>query len=633
METRSGLIALALALAAVAVPFAVRPIAAQEAKTQTVAEPAGPPPSTNGFFPVSQVHRGMMATAWTVFEGTRPEPMQVEILGILRGARGPGQDLILVRLRGAKPEYTGVVEGMSGSPVYVGDKLLGALAFRIGTFSKEPIAGITPIEQMLEVRNLPTNSMASNSISAGLPPGNLEASIGGTAPAAVGNLPADEDANMNFRAMETPLVMSGFQQQAIDFWQKQMRGTSLETVAAGGMGGSSEADMRLSPSAAATLEPGSAVSMQLVRGDVEISATCTVTYIDPKQLLACGHPVLQAGQVSLPMTTADVITTLASPLNAFKIINTGATVGAFTEDRNSAIRGELGATARMIPMHIAMDGPEDHRKLNVEILDLPSLTSQAMMVVLFQSLLESNASTASTSYHLTGNIDLQQYPSVPLDMWASPGEMGPAPMLLALQAGERFAALYTNGARRGAIRNIDLHVEEVPRRLGVTLEGARIVSGDIVHAGDTVEVEATLRPWQQPARNLRIAVKLPSRLEAGNLRLLISDAGTLDRTLNQPRLLAQPENLETVLEQARHQHAEDRIYVSLLVPEAQAGMNGETLPSVPLSVANALEAVRTSQDVNLNGESAEVAADASAGGVLSGFQILNLHIDPGGGLN
>jgi hypothetical protein len=167
----------------------------------------------------------------------------------------------------------------------------------------------------------------------------------------------------------------------------------------------------------------------------------------------------------------------------------------------------------------------------------------------------------------------------------------------------------------------------------VELESARLVSNNIVHAGDTVEVEATIRPWQQPERNVRIAVKLPSRLGTGNLRLLISDASTLDRTLNQPRLFAQPTNLESVLEQARHQHSEDRVYVSLLVPEAQAGINGQTLSSVPLSVANALEAVRTSQDINLNGESAEVAAEAPAGGVLSGFQILNLHIDPGGGLN
>src|SRR5271157_980596 len=116
---------------------------------------AAPPPSNGGFFPLSQVHRGMIATAWTVFTGSKPEPMEVEILGVLRGARGPGHDMILAQLHGAKPEYTGVVAGMSGSPVYIGNRLLGSLSYRIGVFSKDPIAGITPIEQMLEVRDIP----------------------------------------------------------------------------------------------------------------------------------------------------------------------------------------------------------------------------------------------------------------------------------------------------------------------------------------------------------------------------------------------------------------------------------------------------------------------------------------------
>jgi hypothetical protein len=606
--------------------------AAPPAAAPSQSAESSPPPSTGGFFPLSQVHRGLKATAWTVFEGTKPEPMQVEILGVLRGARGPGEDLILARLKGAKPEYTGVVEGMSGSPVYVGSKLLGSLSYRIGVFSKEPIAGITPIEQMIEVRNLPIGdgelASASPTPAADAGQSSLDVASPGLSAAA-----GDGNIDMKFKAMETPLVMSGFAPQAVEFWQKQMQGTGLESVAAGGIAGTSDSGDALSAAAEASLEPGSAVSMQLVRGDVDISATCTVTYIDPKQLLACGHPVLQAGHVSLPMTTADVVATLASPLEAFKIINTGATVGAFTEDRDSGIRGVLGAAAHMIPMHITMDGPEDHRKLNVEILDLPALTSQAMMVVLFDSLLQANSSTASTSYHLTGNVDLQQYPAVPLDFWASPGELMPAPLELAVQTGERFAALYTNGARQGTIRGIDLHVEEVPRRLGVTLEGARLVSNNIVHAGDTVEVEATIRPWQQPEHNVRIAVKLPDRLPEGNLRLLVSDAETLDRTLNQPHLPTRPASLETVLEQARSQHAADRIYVSLLVPEAQAGMDGETLSSLPLSVANALEAVRSTQEISLNGESAEVAVDISAGGILSGFQVLNLHIDPGGGLN
>jgi len=557
--------------------------------------------------------------------------MQVEILGVLRGARGPGQDMILARLLGAKPEYTGVVEGMSGSPVYIGDKLLGSLSYRIGQFSKEPIAGITPIEQMLEVRDLPIEAdggLQTATSPAGQTPGASGPALDTTSDPSTLTEPA-----ALIEPMDTPLAMSGFSPAAIQFWREHVSGAGLESVAAGGMGTSEAASPVSSAAARASLEPGSAISALLVRGDVEISATCTVTYMDPKQLLACGHPVLQAGPVSLPMTTAEVITTLASPLNAFKIINTGTTVGAFTQDRDSAIRGVLGATARMIPMHIAVDGPGGPRKVNVEILDLPSLTVQAMEVVLYESLLEANASTESTSYHLTGSIDLEDFPSVPIDVWASGGESTAAPLRLALLAGERFAALYSNGARQGTVRGIELHVETVPRRVDVELEAARLVSGDIVHAGDTVEVEATLRPWQQPERNVRIAIKLPDRLDGGNLRLLVSDAATLDRTLNQPRRRGGPANLTAVLDEARRQHSADRIYIALLMPEAQAAWDGETLSAVPLSMANALEPLRTAEDISLNGESVVVAGEAPAAGVLSGFKVLNLHIDPGGGLN
>jgi hypothetical protein len=449
---------------------------------------------------------------------------------------------------------------------------------------------------------------------------------------------------MNFQAMETPLVMSGFRPEAIRLWQKQMAGTGLETIAAGGVGGSSASSVNdeLSAKAVASVVPGSAISAQLVRGDLEISATCTVTYIDPRQLLACGHPILQAGTVSLPMTTADVVATLASPLNAFKIVNTGELIGSFTEDRDSAIRGVLGLKPHMIPVHISVQSPThspaelsptDERKLNVEVLDLPSITAQAVLVALYEALLENNESTDETSYHLTGSIDLDGHTPAPLDEWASSSDGGAASQELALKAAVRFERIYGNGARQGTIRSIDLHVEAIPRRIQVELETARLVSGDIMHAGDTVMVEATIRPWQQPARNVRIPFKLPARLGEGNLRILVSDAGTLDRTLDQPRFTSRPVDLETVLAQDRNRHAADRIYVSLLVPEAQAGVSGQTLASLPLSVANAMEPLRTEKDVNLNGESAQIAGDAPAGGVFSGFQLLNLRIEPGGGLN
>jgi hypothetical protein len=585
------------------------------------------PPTGGGFVPLSEVHRGLTGTAWTVFTGSTPEPMEVEILGVLRGARGPGHDMILVQLHGAKPEYTGVVAGMSGSPVYIGNRLLGSLSFRIGQFSKDPIAGITPIAQMLEVRDLPIDSGQWSVNSDQLP-----------------HTPAQENLQAPIQNMETPLVMSGFTSETIRLWQQKMAGTGLELVAAGGMGASSEsageADMAMTAKAIAGVTPGSAISAQLVRGDLEIAATCTVTYVDAKQLLACGHPILQAGPISLPMTTADVVTTVASPLNAFKIVNTGVTIGAFSEDRDAAIRGVFGAKARMIPVHIRVHGPgraaasqSEERTLNVEVLDLPSLTPQAMMVVLYQSLLQSNDSTAETSYHLTGSIDLDGYPPSPLEQWAPAGEAIAAPLELALGAAGQFARLYSNGSRMGVVRAINLDVEAIPRRVGVELQSARLVSGNMVHAGETVVVEATLLPWQQSARNLRIAVKLPARLQAGNLRLLVSDAGTLDRTLDQPRQQSHAPDFETALAQARRQHPADRIYVSLLVPETQAGLEGQTLSSLPLSVANVMEPQRAAQDASLNGESTEVEADLLAGGVLSGFAVLNLRIVAGGGLD
>ena len=604
---------------------------------QTIPVPGGPPPSSGGFFPLSEVRRGMTATAWTVFAGSKPEPMEVEILGVLRGARGPGHDMILVQLHGAKPEYTGVVAGMSGSPVYIGTRLLGSLSYRIGQFSKDPIAGITPIEQMLEVRNLPVDGSGSGNSSE-------QASLtGDTGREELLQSPGGE----TIQPMETPLVMSGFRPEAVRLWQQRMAGTGLETVAAGGMSASSKsasatggnADGEISAAALAGIVPGSAVSAQLVRGDLEIAATCTVTYIDPTQLLACGHSILQAGPVSLPMTATEVVATLASPLNAFKIVNTGEPIGAFTEDRDAAIRGVLGRKARMIPVHIAVrsaaggemgDGSE--RKVNIEVLDLPAVTPQAVMISLYQALLAANESTFETSYHVTGSIQLDGYQPSPLDLWVSAGDQMPAPVEAASEVAEQFLRLYSNGARQGAVRRIDLDIEAVPRRIQVELETARLVSNDIVRAGDTVVVEASIRPWQQAARNVRIPITVPARLGAGNLRLLISDSGTLDRTLNQPRLSTRPVDLQTVLAQDRARHAGDRIYVSLLVPETQAGMSGQTLASLPLSVANVLEPLRTAQDVNLNGESTEVVGEASAGGVLSGFQILNLRVETGGGL-
>jgi len=580
---------------------------------QTAAAPV--PPPSGAIFPLSQVHAGLRATAWTVFQGTHPEPMDVEVLGVLRGGRGPGQDMILVQLHGAKPEYTGVVAGMSGSPVYVGGKLMGALAYRIGQFSKDPIAGITPIEQMLAVRDLPMTAAGGKTTAAG---------------------------TMNLQPMETPLTMSGFSPEAIRFWQEQMAGTGLETVAAGGAAGTDAAQSTaaLAPGAA-TLLPGAAVSALLVKGDMEIAATCTVTYLDPKQLLACGHPLFQLGQVELPMTSTEVVATLASPLNAFKIVNTGAVIGAFTQDRDAAIRGELGRQAHMIPMQVRVTGAEaTPRTVKVEILNQPALTQQAAMVVLLQSLMATLDNTAVASYHLQGAIRVAGMEPLPVDLWAVGSEQMPAPISAAMQLGERLGKIYANSSRQTAVEAVDLNVETIPRRAVMELASARLLGSNAVHAGDTVEVEAVLRPYQREQRRVRLSFRLPARLGPGTVRLLVSDSGTLDRALGRsvelPQLLmaqARTGTLDALAAESRERHPADRLYVTLLEPAAQATVEGQTLGEVPLSVANTLEPLHAAQAVNLNGETAEPVADEPAGELITGFEMLTLHILPGAGLN
>ena len=323
--------------------------------------------------------------------------------------------------------------------------------------------------------------------------------------------------------------------------------------------------------------PGSAVSAQLVRGDIEIAATCTVTYIDPKQLLACGHPILQAGPVSLPMTTTEVVTTLASPLDSFKIVNTGKLIGTFTEDRDSGIRGVLGQAPQMIPLHIFVHSPDGDRKLNVEILNLPSLTAQAMLVSLYEALLESNQSSMETSYHLTGSIDLGRETVSPLDEWAAASDSAPLLSNWRCRRGARFANLYSNGARQGAVRGIDLHVEAIPRRMSVELKRRGWFPATLCMPETPSKWKPPFAPGNRQHGTCAFRWCFRPGCKAGNLRILVSDAGTLDRTMDQPRFIGRPADYETILAEAREKHAADRVYVSLLVPETQADVSGRTL--------------------------------------------------------
>ena len=327
--------------------------------------------------------------------------------------------------------------------------------------------------------------------------------------------------------IETPLVFSGFSAEAIKLWQDHLPASGL--TATSGMGGGSSTQPQPDP-----IVPGSAISAVLVRGDLDISATCTVTYVDAKQLLACGHPITQYGPVSMPMTKAEVLATLASPLNAFKIINTTETVGSFTQDRQSAIGGLLGTTARMIPVSVSIsrEAPGSHeasgtdatsgrnsapRKLHFEVVDNPQITPVAVMVSIYQALLENNAYAQESSYRMSAAIELDGYPSVHLDSLVAPTDQAPASLQAAVMVGRNFAQLYDNAARLTNVRSVHVEFEAIPGRQSLQLESVTS-SATRVHPGDSITIEATVRPYHGEPHNIRIPITLPASLTEGTLR-------------------------------------------------------------------------------------------------------------------
>jgi hypothetical protein len=588
-----------------------------------IAMPATAPAVTK-FFPLSEVRRGMKGVAYTVFEGVNPEPMQVEILGLLKDALGPGQDMILGRLHGDKPEYTGVVAGMSGSPVYIDGRLVGALSYRIGQFTKEPICGITPIESMLQVRDGNGGGLFKNVAKAESEKTNTGVlrSAQDDDSFSKGGQQREGDSfsrrPSEIQPMETPLVFGGFSQEAVERFGDRFRAMGLTPVA--GLGGANPTAVQPEP-----LVPGSAVSAVLVRGDLSMAGTCTVTYVDPKTLLACGHPITQYGPVDMPMTKAEVLASLASPLNSFKIINTTETVGAFTEDRASAIMGRFGATARMIPVAVEVVPPSGAAKtLHFEVLDNRQLTPSAMLVSVYQSLQTNNVSAEEMSYRVTGEIGVKGQASVRMQGIMAQNEIFPGTINTALLVNDRFSKVYENALDQPVVTGVTLKVEAMPARMTAVLESARLSRME-ARAGDEIEVEAMLHPYQADARMVRVKVKLPAELSSGPMRVLVSDGGTVDRLTTHAQAQQQVGLADTVAAMNR-MHPNDRVYVTLLDHSAQAVVEGEALPVVPLSMANVLEPLKEAQKMQLTGESVVEAGSVDAGYAVSGSQVLSLLV-------
>ena len=561
--------------------------------------------------PVSQIHAGMRGVAYTVFEGTKPEEMDVEVLGVLKNTNGPNGDVILVRLHGSKPEYTGVVAGMSGSPVYFDGKLAGALAFRIGEFSKEPIAGVTPIGEMLEINAL------DKSPAEALSPAKPDVRTN-TKTSTLGADTIQDFANY-LKPIETPLVFSGFSEDAVRMFAPQFAAAGIVPV----MGVGSVSDEKQPE----PMEPGSAVSAVLVRGDMDIAATCTVTYMDAEHLLACGHPLMQFGSIDLPMTKAEVVATLASPLNAFKIVNATEPIGAFVQDRHTGIMGEFGKTPDMIPVTLTIHGGPSIKEFHYSVLNNPKLSPVAMMATVFNALHGINEYGEEITYRMNGEINLNGYPEVKVqNMFAAADGGQPAAVLAAVSVGDRFTRIYDNPYNVPDVRGVKLDFEISRERRWARLESART---DVTEArpGDDITIEAVLRPYRGDSIVKQIPIHIPTSASHGPLRILVSDGETLDRTRHPAPTLGRKLDLASTVAWLNKQHVSNRVYVSLLEADPEAMVADKVMPTLPFSIMNVMEGMRGTQDMIVLGESS--VSEASTGPldyVVSGAQVLTINV-------
>ena len=578
------------------------------------AETASIPPAARvapEIMKLSDVHRGMRGTAYTVFEGTKPEPMDVEILGVLPNLNGPKSDLILARLHGEKVEYTGVVAGMSGSPVYVDGKLVGAISYRIGQFSKEPICGITPIEEMLEIdamdRSQPEPMSAAHAVKA-----ISKTSLGSGAP----------DADLQsfaslMQPIDAPFVFSGFSEETIRQFASQFAQAGLTPV----MGvGSASKEPQPEP-----IEPGSAVSAVLVSGDLDIAATCTVTYIDPQRLLACGHPLTQYGMVDMPMTKATVVATLASPYYAYKIVNTTDEVGTFVQDRHSGILGRFGETPDMIPVTVTIHGGSKPNQMKFSVLNNPKLTPLIMMTAVFQALQSQNQYGDQVTYRMNGDIAVNGFPAVHMHNMFSSNDTAPSSVLAAMNLGEHFGRIFDNPYTTPGIEGVNLDFDVTPERRAAHLETART---DVTEArpGDEISIEAVLRPYRGDPIVRQIPIKIPTSVPKGQLRILVSDSETLDRSRKIPSGFSRTLALGSTIDLLNKEHANNNLYVSLLEANPEAMVDDKVMPTLPLSVMNVMQGMHGAQDMYVSGESAVDETSTPMDYVVSGAQVLTLQI-------
>src|SRR6266481_2405566 len=568
--------------------------------------PAATSAQSSEILRLDQVRAGMQGYAYTIFAGDQVEKFDLEVIGVMPNFLGPRQSIILVQLKGPKVERTGVVAGMSGSPVYLDGKLAGALSLKLGIFTKDPIAGVTPIEDVVrppaqsgaQEFSLPLDASAVQKTDASfsLPTGSALAPI------------------------ETPLVFSGFQSTTLQQFAPQIQ--SYGFVAAQGGTSAPRPDD-------AHLVPGDMAGMVLVQGDASINSACTVTAVQADRVFLCGHPFLNLGDVQLPMARSRVVTTLSSDLASTKIVNVGGSIGTITGDHLTAVTGKLGAPPTMIPLDVNVATSIGEKKLHFEVVNHPKLTPLLVAITTFNGLTQNAVYGEGTTLHLTGEIRLRGHTPVQIENTYAPGDaLIPDGLPIAVSVQTIFARLFVNTFEVPEVERIALHVESVPGRQSFTIDSVWLEKGEAA-PGETLRVRILLHPYRGAARVEETTVRVPDQIARGaTLRILVTDGDTLNRASRGFAFggSSGPSGLDQLIAVLNRERRNDRLYVGLFMPSPTILWEDKELPNAPLSQINVIDGRPTPGSVQVLRESLAGESSVPLGGPVSGVISLNLQI-------
>jgi hypothetical protein len=587
-------------------------------------------PSAMRFLPVAEIKPGMKGIARTVFSGSVPEEFGVEVLGVLPGFIGPKQPAIIGKLSGANALRTGVFAGMSGSPVFIDGKLIGAISFSF-PFSKEPICGITPIESMINIfeqkQTVPNQSrepksitfaeLASTEWKPNLPRPTITASpfMANVAP----DSPLIALLGQQFAPIATPLVFSGIRQEALNQFAPQLMAAGLMPVSA--VGGASEMTPLKQPDEK-TLLPGDSVSMALTRGDFSMAASGTVTFRDGEKVYAFGHPFLNLGNSNLPMSESSVITVIPNTNNSFKLAVPGEMVGSMTQDRATGVFGKLGQAPKMIPVKMNVQTSNNQQETyNFEVVNDSFLTPLLLNITVYNSLLATERALGDATVSVSGQINLKGEQPIKIERRFTGMN---APIQAASSVAIPTSILMASGFSTFEINSITLNVSSNDGKKNAVLERMSISRTEI-KAGESVEVQAFVRSVNGNVFVQKIPVKIPTDTPEGTLLVYVGDGSSLQQVAASRSFV--PKSVGELVNTINKVKKSDRLYLYLGRVSNGAVIGSNELTNLPPSVLATLNSDRTVGGVTPTLLASVLEQELPpADFIISGQQVLALEV-------